>query len=75
VEIPSGKVNVKPPVASHGYMGLNKILQAIYEADFMEFSYGFRSNKNCHTAIKRLNNIIETGKISYVVDADIKGFL
>lgn len=56
-------------------MGLNKILQAIYEADFMEFSYGFRPNKNCHTAIKRLNNIIETGKISYVVDADIKGFL
>lgn len=55
-------------------MGLNKILQAIYEADFMEFSYGFRPNRNCHTAIKRLNNIIECGKISYVVDADIKGF-
>jgi len=40
----------------------------------MEFSYGFRPNKNCNTAIKRLNNIIESGKISYVVDADIKGF-
>jgi RNA-directed DNA polymerase len=39
-----------------------------------EFSYGFRPNRNCHTAIKRLNNIIENGKISYVVDADIKGF-
>ena len=40
----------------------------------MEFSYGFRPNRNCHTAIKRLNNIIENGKINYVGDADIKGF-
>lgn len=34
----------------------------------------FQPNRNCHTAIKKLNNIIESGKISYVVDADIKGF-
>lgn len=80
VYIPKGDGKSKRPLGIPSYedkivqMALNKILQAIYEADFMEFSYGFRPDKSCHTAIKRLNNIIETGKISYVVDADIKGF-
>lgn len=78
--IPKGDGKSKRPLGIPSYedkivqMGLNKILKAIYEADFVEFSYGFRPNRNCHTAIKRLNNIIERGKINHVVDADIKGF-
>ena len=36
--------------------------------------YGFRPNKGCHSALKSLNKIIENGKVSYVVDADIKGY-
>jgi len=55
-------------------MGLSKILSAVYEQDFLGISYGFRSNKGCHDALKALNNIIETKKVSYIVDADIKGF-
>lgn len=55
-------------------MALNKILQAIYESDFKEFSYGFRPKRNCHMAIKSLNRVIENGRINYIVDADIKGF-
>ncbi len=54
--------------------GLNRILQSIYETDFLDVSYGFRPNRSCHDALKRLNHVIEKGKISYVVDADIKGF-
>src|SRR5665648_643989 len=54
--------------------GLNKLLQAIYEQDFVDHSYGFRPGMNCHDALKEVNRIIEKGKISYVVDADIKGF-
>lgn len=53
---------------------LKEILEAIYEQDFMDFSYGFRPGRSMHDALKRLNEIIERGKISYVVDADIKGF-
>lgn len=53
---------------------LNKILQNIFEQNFMSFSYGFRLNRSCHDALKRLNYIIERGKISYIVDADIRGF-
>jgi RNA-directed DNA polymerase len=51
-----------------------KILNAIYEQDFLDFSYGFRSDRNCHDALKRLNIIIECRKTNYIVDADIKGF-
>lgn len=54
--------------------GLNKILQAIYEQDFVNHSYGFRPGRSCHGALKEVNRIIEKGKISYVVDADISGF-
>jgi group II intron reverse transcriptase/maturase len=53
---------------------LKKVLEAIYEQDFMDFSYGFRPERSMHDALKHLNEIIERGRISYVVDADIKGF-
>jgi len=32
--------------------GITRILQSIYEADFYEFSYGFRPKKNAHQALK-----------------------
>ena len=54
--------------------GLNKLLQAIFEQDFVDHSYGFRPGRNCHDALKEVNRIIEKGKFSYVVDADIRDF-
>ena len=54
--------------------GVAKILEAIYEQDFLDVSYGFRPNRSCHDALKRLNVIIECRKTNYIVDADIKGF-
>lgn len=50
------------------------ILNAIYEADFLNCSFGFRPGRGCHDALKVLGNILETRKVNYVVDADIKGF-
>lgn len=55
-------------------MGLVKILNAIYEQDFIEESYGFRPNRGCHDALKAITRKIEYGKVNYIVDADIKGF-
>ena len=55
-------------------LGLSKILQAIYEQDFLDISYGFRPMRSCHDAIKELGTIIQFNKVNYVVDADIKGF-
>ncbi len=53
---------------------LNEILTVIYEVEFLDCSYGFRSGRSCHDALKKVTKIIETKKVSFVVDADIKGF-
>ena len=53
---------------------LNEILTVIYEAEFLDFSYGFRPGRSCHDALKKVTKIIETKKVNFVVEADIKGF-
>lgn len=53
---------------------MSKLLNAIYEGKFLDFSYGFRPNRNCHQAIRELDKILMTKKVNFVVDADIKGF-
>src|SRR5690606_28040723 len=55
-------------------LGLNKILQAIYEQDFLNLSYGFRPGRNCHDALRALNRRMEYGNTNYIVDADIRSF-
>jgi group II intron reverse transcriptase/maturase len=53
---------------------LNEILTVIYEPEFLDCSYGFRPERSCHDALKEVAKILESKKVSYVVDADIKGF-
>ncbi|KUO53156.1 MAG: group II intron reverse transcriptase/maturase [Desulfitibacter sp. BRH_c19] len=50
------------------------ILESIYEQDFLDFSFGFRPKRNCHEALKDLSRNIGTKKVSYIVEADIRGF-
>jgi len=54
--------------------GLVKILQAIYEQDFINDSYGFRPKRSCHDALRALSQSVEAGPVNYIVEADIKGF-
>lgn len=51
-----------------------KILEAIYEEDFLDFSYGYRPKRSPQEAAKRLNKELHYGRYCWVVDADIKGF-
>ena len=55
-------------------LALKKVIEAIYEPKFLNCMYGFRPNKSCHDALKDLNWNIEKRKVSYIIDADIKGF-
>jgi group II intron reverse transcriptase/maturase len=55
-------------------LGLIKILQAIYEADFLPCSYGFRPKVGAHKALRRINDILIRTKTNYIVDTDIRGF-
>lgn len=54
--------------------GIAKILNAIYEPIFLDCSFGFRPNRNCHDALKILNVYIEKRHTNFIVDVDIKGF-
>ncbi|MFV9616357.1 MAG: group II intron reverse transcriptase/maturase [Gammaproteobacteria bacterium] len=54
--------------------GLVKILQMIYEQDFIDDSYGFRPKRSCHDALRALSQTVESRPVHYMVEADIKGF-
>ena len=54
--------------------GITWILESIYEQDFLNCSYGFRPKRNCHQALKRLNDLIMFQPVNHIVEADIKGF-
>ncbi|MBX3178685.1 MAG: group II intron reverse transcriptase/maturase [Candidatus Hydrogenedentes bacterium] len=54
--------------------GMSRILEQIYEQDFIEDSYGFRAKRSCHDALRALSVTVESGRIGWIVEADIKGF-
>lgn len=49
------------------------LLEPIFEADFLECSYGFRPNKSCHEAIEQIRLYTNAG-FKVVLDADISGY-
>ena len=51
-----------------------QLLEIVYEPIFMDFSYGFRTGRNCHQAIKKITNEIQNHKINYIVESDIRSF-
>jgi retron-type reverse transcriptase len=54
--------------------GVTRILGSIYEQDFLDCSYGFRPKRNCHQALKILNDLITYRPVNHIVESDIKGF-
>jgi len=51
-----------------------EVLNAIYETDFLNFSYGFRPGRSQHQALDALYTGLLTRKVNWVLDLDIKGF-
>jgi RNA-directed DNA polymerase len=51
-----------------------EVMGAIYEADFKGFSYGFRPGRGQHNALDAVTAGIHRRKVSWVLDADIRGF-
>jgi retron-type reverse transcriptase len=50
------------------------VLNAIYEGDFVGFSYGFRPGRGPHDALDALSTAIKTRKVNWILDADIRNF-
>ena len=51
-----------------------EVLNAIYEQDFLGFSYGFRPGKSAHNALDAVAVGVSTRKVNWVLDADISKF-
>lgn len=55
-------------------LAVKRILEAIYEQDFLRCSFGYRPNIGAFDAVDKLTLKLQFGKYNYVVEADIKGF-
>jgi group II intron reverse transcriptase/maturase len=53
---------------------LRELLEAIYEQDFLECSYGFRPGRGAHDALRALNGAVYRGEVNVVLEADIVSF-
>ena len=53
---------------------VNRVLNAIYEEDFLGFSYGFRPGRSAHHAMDALVVGITSKKVNFILDADIRSF-
>src|SRR6202041_1069758 len=81
VEIPKGpgKAGTRPlgiPTAEDRLLqrAVARILEAVFEADFLECSYGFRPGRNPHHALQALREQIVTKKVMQVFEADIRSY-
>ncbi|MGB7990757.1 MAG: reverse transcriptase domain-containing protein [Candidatus Methylophosphatis roskildensis] len=52
-----------------------QVLNAIYEQDFLGFSYGFRPGKSAHNALDAVTVGVSARKVNWILDADISRFL
>lgn len=50
------------------------VLNAIYEADFLGFSYGFRPGRSQHDALDALAFGVTRTKVNYILDCDVRSF-
>jgi RNA-directed DNA polymerase len=56
-------------------MGVTKILEEIYEEDFLACSYGYRPNVGALDAVRDLSAELRSGRYHFLVEADIRSFL
>ena len=52
-----------------------EVLSAIYEADFLDCSYGFRPGRSAHQALRTIHDAIISERVNWVFEADIRKFL
>jgi len=53
---------------------IREVLEAIYEQDFLECSFGFRPGRRAHDALRSLNRSAHQGEANWIIEADIVSF-
>lgn len=81
VEIPKGpgKTGTRPlgiPTVADRLLqkAVSRILEAVFEADFCDVSYGYRPGRSPHHALRALREQIRLGWVNHVFEADIRGY-
>ena len=80
VYIPKPGTNKQRPLGIPSFedklvqLALVRVLEQIYEADFVESSYGYRPERTQHQALNQLGRTLQQRRVNYIVEADIKGF-
>jgi RNA-directed DNA polymerase len=68
---PLGIASLEDKIAQRAVV---EVLNAIYEQDFLGFSYGFRPGRGQHDALDALAVGITRTKVSWILDADVRSF-
>jgi group II intron reverse transcriptase/maturase len=53
---------------------LREVLEAVFEQDFLECSYGFRPGRSAHDALRAVNQLVSREGITVILEADIQAF-
>lgn len=53
---------------------VREVLEAVYEQDFMDCSYGFRPGRSAHDAVRALTRAVNEGEANWILEFDIKSF-
>src|SRR5919201_936255 len=53
---------------------VREVLEAVYEQDFLDCSYGFRPGRSAHDAVRTIKRIVDEGEVRWIFEADIVSF-
>ena len=53
---------------------MREILEAIYEQDFLDCSYGFRPKRSAHDPVRAIDRVVHRGEVNWILEADIASY-
>jgi group II intron reverse transcriptase/maturase len=53
---------------------VREVLEAVYEQDFLDCSYGFRPGRSAHDALRALDRVVHRGEVNWILEADIVSY-
>ena len=53
---------------------VRQVLEAVYEQDFLDCSYGFRPGRSAHDALRALDRAVYRGEVKWILEADVQSF-
>lgn len=68
---PIGISSIEDKIVQHA---LREVLEAIYEEDFLDCSYGFRPGRSAHDALRAIDPVVTKGEVNWVLEADIQSY-